>query len=93
MKKYTLIILLVLVLLIALLAVSGSVLAQTGGEYDLSWNTLSSGGATGGGAYAMDSAIGQPFAGETNGSPYELCAGYLCGVQAKTQLYLPLVRK
>jgi hypothetical protein len=41
----------------------------------------------------MDSAVGQAFAGKTSGSPYELCAGYLCGVQAETRVYLPVVSK
>ena len=93
MKRYTLIISCVLILLIVLLAVSQSVIARTGDFYDLSWNTLASGGATGGGDYTMDSAIGQPFVGKTNSSPYDLCAGYLCGVQAEIRVYLPLVRK
>lgn len=93
MKRFTLVIICMLVLLIALLAASQTVIAQTGGGYDLSWNTLASGGATTGGTYTMDSAIGQPFAGKTSSSPYELCAGYLCGVPAETRVYLPLVRK
>jgi len=83
----------VLVLLIALLIASQSVIAQTGGDFDLSWNTLASGGLSGGGVYTIDSAIGQPSAGKTSASPYELCAGYLCGVRADTRVYLPLVRK
>jgi hypothetical protein len=97
MKRYTLIVCCVLVLLIALLAASQSVIAQTGGDYDLSWNTLASGGVTVAGigdpGYKLDSAIGQPFVGKTVSSPYELCAGYLCGVPAETRIYLPLVRK
>ena len=93
MKRTTLIIILGLVLLIALLTVSRAVIAQTGGGYDLSWNTLASGGVTGGGVYTIDSAIGQSFAGKTLSSPFELCAGYLCGVPAESKVYLPLVRK
>jgi hypothetical protein len=83
----------VLILLVALLLASQSVIAQTGGDYDLSWNTLSSGGATTGGTYTMGSTIGQPSVGKTVSSPYELCAGYLCGVRAESRIYLPLVRK
>ena len=93
MKRYVLVINCVLVLLIALLIASQSVIAQTGGDFDLSWNTLASGGLSGGGVYTIDSAIGQPSAGKTSASPYELCAGYLCGVRADTRVYLPLVRK
>ncbi len=93
MKRTTLILGCLLILIITLLAVSQSVIAQSGGGYDLTWNTLASGGVTGGGVYTMNSAIGQPFAGKTSASPYELCAGYLCGVRAETRVYLPLVRK
>jgi hypothetical protein len=75
MKRIPFIVILGLALLIALLTVSQSVIAQTGVGYDLSWNTLASGGATTGGAYSIDSAIGQPYVGKTSGSPYELCAG------------------
>jgi hypothetical protein len=96
MLRYMLMLSLVLVLLIALLAASQSVIAQTGGDYDLTWNTLASGGTVDGigdPVYKLDSAIGQPSAGETSASPYELCAGYLCGVPAESRVYLPLVRK
>jgi hypothetical protein len=101
MKRYTLFMCCVLVLFVALLLASQSVIAQTGGDYDLSWNTLASGGATVGGigdpVYKMDSAIGQPSAGVVAGiggsGGYTLCAGYLCGVNAETRVYLPLVRK
>jgi hypothetical protein len=96
MKRYMLIIICALLLMAALMAVSQGVLAQTGGGYDLSWNTLASGGWTSGGVYTMDSAIGQPFAGVVAGIAdpgYSLCAGYLCGVQSTSRVYLPLVRK
>ena len=93
MKRYMLILVCGLILLVVSLLVAQAVLGQTGGDYDLSWNTLSPGGATSGGAYTLDTAIGQTSAGETSALPYELCAGYLCGVQAETRVYLPLVRK
>ena len=93
MKRYTLILSCILVLLLMLLAFSRSVIAGSGDNYDLSWNTLFSGGATSGSAYTMDGAIGQPFVAKTSASPYELCAGYLCGVQAERRVYLPVVRK
>ena len=93
MKRYIFILGCISVMLIALLAVSQSVIAQSEGGYDLSWNTLFGGGTTSGGVYTMDSAIGQPLVGKTSSSPYDLCAGYLCGVQKETRVYLPLVRK
>lgn len=92
MKHYRLLLVCLLLLLVSLLLVSGEVMAQSG-DFDLSWNTLSPGGATGGGLYTMDSAIAQPLAGTSGASPYELCAGYLCGVRLESRLYLPVVRK
>ena len=96
MKRYRLTIILMLALLLALLAVAQAVLAQSGGGYDLSWNALFPGGRTGGGMYTLDTAIGQPVAGIAAGigdPGYSLCAGYQCGVQAESRVYLPLVRK
>jgi len=92
MKRYMLISVCVLVLLVTSLLVAQAAVGQ-GSGYDLSWNTLFPGGATSSGAYTLDTAIGQPFAGKTSASPYELCAGYLCRVPAETRVYLPLVRK
>jgi hypothetical protein len=93
MKRDTIILRSILVLFLALLLVSQVVLARSGNGYDLSWNALFPGGAISSGVYTMDSAIGQPFAGKASGSPYDLCAGYLCGVKSETRVYLPLVRK
>ena len=92
MKRWLLIITGGLILILASLLAAQAAVAMSDG-YDLTWNALVPGGATRGGAYTMDSAIGQPLAGKTSASPYELCAGYLCGVPAETRVYLPLVRK
>ena len=61
--------------------------------YDLFWNARFPGGVSSGGGYTMNSAIGQPFAGVVADPGYSLCAGFLCGAEPKTLLYLPLVRK
>ena len=84
-----------LAILIALTLPGGQAAARrTTGEYDLSWNTLASGGALeGSNGYTQISAAGQPLAGKTSLSPYELCAGYLCGARADTRLYLPPVTR
>jgi hypothetical protein len=92
MKRSMLISVCGLVLLVALLLVVQAALAMSDG-YDLSWNTLFAGGATSGGAYTMDSAIGQPVAVKVSAGAYELCAGYLCDVKTESRLYLPVVRK
>ena len=46
-------------------AVGGSILAQTGGGYDLTWSTVDGGGATfsAGDGYRLDGTIGQSDAG------------------------------
>ncbi len=92
MKRYMLISVCVFILLVTSLLVAQAAVAMSDG-YDLSWNALFPGGATSGGAYTLDSAIGQPVAGKTSNSLYELCAGYLCDVKAESRLYLPVVRK
>jgi len=96
MKRTILNIFFALLLLAALLAPSPAVLGRVADGYDLSWNARFPGGASSGGGYTMNSAIGQPFAGVVAGigdPGYSLCAGFLCGAEPKTLLYLPLVRK
>src|SRR5574341_1286851 len=56
--------------------------AQTGGGYDLSRNTIDSGGATfsTGGPYRLGGTIGQPDAGTLTGGAYTLGGGFWSGV-------------
>jgi hypothetical protein len=63
-------------LLGALLALSGLALAQTGGPYDLTWNTFEGSGATfsTGGSYALGGTAGQADAGAQAGGVYALQA-------------------
>jgi len=61
------------------------VLAQSGGELDLSWNTVDRGG-------------GQPDAGTLTGGAYTLSGGFWAGQAAPTpppsyDLFLPLINK
>jgi hypothetical protein len=64
---------------IALLLVFSASSAQTGGNYDLSWNSLNSGGrmfSTGGG-YSLGGSIGQPAVNlPMNGGTYSLAGGF-----------------
>jgi hypothetical protein len=62
--------------LLLLCAVSGA--AQTGGPYDLHWNTIDGGGTTNaaGGAYVLSATIGQPDAGTLSGGSYVLNGGF-----------------
>ena len=93
MKQTILITSCALLLLAALLASSPAVLARLADGYDLSWNAHFPGGASSGGGFTINSAIGQPFAGVVADPGNSLCAGFLCGAEPKTLLYLPLVRK
>ena len=76
------------------------VLAQSGGELDLSWNTVDSGGGTfsSSGSYALGGTIGQPDAGGMTGSAYALSGGFWAGQAAlppppSSDLFLPLIHK
>ncbi len=67
-------------------------LAQSGGGYDLTWNTVEGGGYTWseGGGYALGGSAGQPDAGALAGGGYALSGGFWGGM-AQYRVYLPLV--
>jgi len=79
-----------------LLLASSLGLAQSGGDYDLSWSTVDGGGGTfsTGGVYSLGGTAGQPDAGLLTGGVYTLGGGFWGGgaVAAPEYLiYLPLV--
>jgi hypothetical protein len=87
---------LLLLSLIAVWLAYGSVLAQTGGGYDLSWWTVDGGGsAVSGGAYALMGTVGQPEPGAVlTGGTFTLYSGFWpAGGAARYSIYLPLVLK
>ena len=60
-----------------LLILSAWVNAQSGGGYDLTWNTLGSGGGSNrGGGYTLNGTIGQPGAGVLSSGGYNLIGGF-----------------
>lgn len=66
--------------LVCLLVFSLPTLAQSGGDYDLSWRTIDGGGGTSsGGTYTLMGTIGQPDAGVMAGGDYELLGGFWPG--------------
>jgi hypothetical protein len=69
--------------------------AQSGGPYDLSWNSVDAGGATfsTGGAYVLGGTIGQHDPGLLTGGEYALGGGFWGGgaLVVRYGLYLPLV--
>jgi hypothetical protein len=84
-----------LILVLVLLSVLwyGSAHAQTGGIYDLSWNTFDGGGTTtaAGGIYSLNATVGQPEAGKQSGGIYTLFGGFWMEIIYK--VFLPLIFK
>jgi hypothetical protein len=78
---------------IGFLLFAATILAQSGGSYDLTWNTVDAGGATwsSGGSYILGGTIGQPDAGRLTAGAYTLVGGLWEGAAAKSEVYLPLV--
>ena len=79
-----------------LLLLTGAVLAQTGGGYDLTWSTIDGGGETfsTGGGYSLGGTMGQPDAGLLTGGEYTLGGGFWGGgalAGEAYEIYLPLV--
>ena len=71
-------ILLLVTVIVAVVPVS--VLAMSGGDYEISWSTIDAGGGRStGGDYALVGTIGQPDAGEMAGGDFELSGGFWPG--------------
>lgn len=67
-------------------------IAQSGGTYDLTWNSIDSGGATNstGGTFSLDGTIGQYDAGAGNGGAFALSGGFWGG-NTIFNLFLPII--
>ena len=87
---------------IALMLVAGVSIgqAQSGGGYDIKWNTIDGGGGTAsGGAYQLSGTLGQPDAGQISGGAYTLGGGFWGGgvlvvvMPLENPVYLPVVMK
>ncbi len=72
-----------------------SAMAQVGGTYDLSWNTVGGGGtmfSTGGG-FSLGGTIGNSAAGgPMTGGQYSLTSGFWTGLQPLA-VYIPVVKR
>ena len=66
--------------------------AQTGGGYDLTWNSIDGGGATfsTGGGYSLGGTIGQADAGAASGGAYSLNGGFWAGIPASYNAFVPI---
>jgi hypothetical protein len=83
-------------IILILLAGAASSQAQSGGGYDLTWNTVEGGGATfsTGGSYSLGGTIGQPDAGLMSSGAYTLASGFWGGAplsNSNYNIYLPLI--
>jgi hypothetical protein len=81
-----------------LLLLASVALAQSGGDYDLSWSTVDGGGGTfsSGGAYSLGGTAGQPEAGLAMGGAYLVGGGFWGGGEVAAlgyEIYLPLVMR
>lgn len=78
---------------LALLGAASLALAQVGGGYDLTWNTVDGGGGdSAGGSYSLSGTLGQPDAGAMSGGSYNLNGGYW-QTASIYQVYGPFVRR
>lgn len=60
--------------------VTTTVLAQSGGTYDLSWNSAKSGGVSGGGSYVVQGVAGETGGGASSGGSYSVAGGFVTGL-------------
>jgi len=83
---------LLILITLALLSAAAPIGAQSGGGYDLTWNTVDGGGAmfSTGGGYSLGGIIGQPDAGTLSNGGYTLAGGFWNGAAAQYRVYLPL---
>lgn len=84
-----------LLTLSVILILTATALAQTGGDYDLSWWTVDGGGGTSsGGLFSLSGTAGQSDAGLLSGGVYTLGGGFWGGGAVTTPTYdifLPLI--
>ena len=78
----------ILIGLLAFAAFALPTLAQVGGGFDLTWNTVDGGGATfsTGGTYSLGGTVGQHDAGYASGGVYSLEEGFWGGTTGPAQL-------
>lgn len=70
-------------------------LAQTGGGYDLTWNSVDGGGVTfaSGNGYELGATIGQADAQSMGGNGYALSGGFWAGIPPNYRAFVPIAIK
>lgn len=88
MKRITLFLILVLLLVLA-----GSALAMESTNYQLNWFTPLTGGGGNSNStnYAVNFTVGQSVIGTGSSTNYEGCLGYWCGTGSEHHIYLPQI--
>ena len=79
-----------ILIVVALLLLTGTVLAGGGGPYISRYVIGGGGGHSEMGHYILDATIGQAVVGTFSTAPYELCAGFWCGM-SEYKVYLPMI--
>jgi hypothetical protein len=85
-----------LIVLAALLLLTGAAWAAAPAAYTLDWWTVDGGGGTwsdAGGQYALNGTVGQPDAGVWGNDGYTLTGGFWVSGEGQCSVYLPLVLK
>jgi hypothetical protein len=94
MNKRLLVILAAMALLATAVMPVAVAQAQSGGGYDLTWNSIDGGAQMNlsGGGYQLNGTIGQPDAGTQVGGDYSLAGGFWAG-SSVLRTFLPVVVK
>jgi len=79
-------------IVVALLLLTGAVLAGGGGPSISRYVIGGGGGHSEMGHYVMDATVGQAVVGRFSNSPFELCAGFWCGM-GEYKVYLPVIMR
>jgi hypothetical protein len=78
------------------IVITSVAIAQTGNNYDLTWNSNYSGDVSSSGPYTLISTIGQPEASLVSGGAFELTGGFRSSDLSdltEFKIFLPLVRR
>jgi len=81
-----------ILVVVALLLLTGAVLAGGGGPYISRYVIGGGGGHSAMGHYVIDATAGQAVVGTFSTAPYELCAGFWCGM-GEYKVYLPVIMR
>ena len=79
-----------ILVVVVLLLLTGTVLAGGGGPYVSHYVIGGGGGHSEKDRYVMDATVGQAVVGTFSTAPYELCAGFWCGM-GEYRVYLPMI--